>query len=94
MSDSFATPQTVARKASLSTVFPRQEYRGLPFPPPGVLPDPRIEPVSPALHVNSLPERPICRAENKRCRCRKQMQGYGAVVGRGIERLESTYVHY
>ena len=30
--------------------FPRQEYRSeLPFPPPGDLPDPGIEPVSPAL---------------------------------------------
>ena len=37
----------------------RQEYwRGLPFLPPGNLPDPRIEaasPVSPALQVDSLP---------------------------------------
>ena len=30
--------------------FSRQEYwSGLPFPPPGDLPDPRIEPTSPAL---------------------------------------------
>ena len=30
--------------------FPRQEYwSGLPFPPPGDLPDPGIEPMSPAL---------------------------------------------
>ena len=30
--------------------FPSQEYwSGLPFPPPGYLPDPRIEPVSPTL---------------------------------------------
>jgi len=30
--------------------IPRQEYwRGLPFPSPGDLPDPGIEPVSPAL---------------------------------------------
>ena len=39
--------------------FFRQEYwSGLPFPPPGDLPDPGIEPlspVSPALQVNSLP---------------------------------------
>ena len=33
-----------------STGFPRQEYwRGLPFPSPGDLPDPGIEPVSPVL---------------------------------------------
>ena len=37
-------PRTVAHQAPLSTGFPRQEYwRGLPFPPPGDLPDPGIE---------------------------------------------------
>ena len=46
----FATPWTVAHQASLSTGFPGQEYwSGLPFPPPGDLPDPGIEPESPAL---------------------------------------------
>ena len=55
MSDSFATPWTVARHSPLSVGFPRQEYwSGLPFPLPGGLPDPRIEPASPALQVNSL----------------------------------------
>ena len=50
MSDSFATPCTVAWQAPLSMGFPRQEYSsGLPFPFPGVLPDPGIEPTSPAL---------------------------------------------
>ena len=45
-----ATPQTVARQAPLSMGFPRQEYwSGLPFPPPGDLPDPGLEPKSPAL---------------------------------------------
>ena len=34
----------------------RQEYRsGLPFPPPGDLPDPGTEPASPALQADSLP---------------------------------------
>ena len=47
MSDS-ATPWTVARQAPLSRGFPRQEYwSGLPFPPPGYLPNPGIEPMSP-----------------------------------------------
>ena len=42
----FATPWTVARQAPLS----RQEYcSGLPFPPPGDLPDPGIKPAAPAL---------------------------------------------
>ena len=44
----FVTPWTVARQARLSMGFSRQEYwSGLPFPPPGHLPDPGIEPVSP-----------------------------------------------
>ena len=51
-----ATPWTVAHQASLSIGFPRQEYwSGLPFPSPGDLPDPGIEPRSPTLQVDSLP---------------------------------------
>ena len=43
-------PWTVAHQAALSMRFPKQEYwSGLPFPPPGDLPDPGIELVSPAL---------------------------------------------
>ena len=54
--DSFITPWTVAHQAPLSTGFSKQEHwNGLPFPPPGDLPDPGIEPVSPALPVDSLP---------------------------------------
>ena len=46
----FAILWTVARQAPLSMGFPSQEYwSGLPFPPPGDLPDPGIEPMSPAL---------------------------------------------
>ena len=69
MSDSFATPWTVARQAPLSVRFPRQEYwSGIlePFPPPGDPPHPGIEPtppVSPTLQADSLPqshqERPL-----------------------------------
>ena len=45
----FATPWTAARQAPWSMGFPRQEYwSGLPCPPPGDLPDPGIEPMSPA----------------------------------------------
>ena len=46
----FGTPCAEACQAPLSVEFSRQEYwSGLPFPPPGVLPDPGIEPASPAL---------------------------------------------
>ena len=48
----FATPWTVACQAPLSMGFSRQEYwSGLPFPPPGNLSDPGIEPASPASPV-------------------------------------------
>ena len=49
------TPQTVAHVAPLSMRLPRQEYgSGLPFPSAGDLPDPGIEPTSPALQMDSL----------------------------------------
>ena len=52
----FATSWTVAHQAPLFMKFPRREYwSGLWFPPPGDLPDPGIEPVSPTLKVDSLP---------------------------------------
>ena len=47
---------TVAHQCPLSMRFSRQEYwRGLSFPPPGDLPNPEIEPMSPTLQVDSLP---------------------------------------
>ena len=50
MSGSFATPWTVACQAPLSSGFAQQEYwNGLSFPPLGNVPDPGIEPTSPAL---------------------------------------------
>ena len=53
------TPWPVAHQAPLYMGFSRQEYwSGLPFSPPGDLPDPETEPTSPgspALQVDSLP---------------------------------------
>ena len=50
-----ATPWTTCQ-APLSMGFSRQEYwSGLPFRPPGDLPDPGIELGSPALQADSLP---------------------------------------
>ena len=60
MSDSFATPWTVACQASLSMEFSKQEYwRGLLFPFSGDLPDPGIKPGSPVLQAESLSSEPI-----------------------------------
>ena len=48
--------RTVARQAPLSMEFSRQEYwSGLPCPSPVTLPNPGIEPRSPALQTDSLP---------------------------------------
>ena len=50
-----AIPWTVACQAPLSTGFSRREYKsGLPFPSPEDLPNPGIEPGSPALQADSL----------------------------------------
>jgi len=58
----FVTLWAIARQAPLSVGFSRQEYWSrLPFPSPGDLPDPGIEPpssVSPALQANSIPAEP------------------------------------
>ena len=55
----FATPWTVTYKAPPSMGFSRQEYwSGLPFPSPGDLPDPGVEPRSPALQADALTSEP------------------------------------
>ena len=64
MLNSFVTLGIVAHEALLSMEFPRQEYwSGLPVPSPGDLPDPEIEPESPALQADYLqsesPGKPI-----------------------------------
>ena len=49
----------MAYQAPLSMEFSRQEYwSGLPFPSPGDLPDPGIEPESPALQADALSSEP------------------------------------
>ena len=55
----FVTPWTVAHQATLSMGFSRQGYwSGLPFPSPGDLPDPGIEPGSPSLQADALTSQP------------------------------------
>ena len=49
----------------LSMEFSRPEYwSGLPFPSPGDLPNPEIEPRSPALQADSLPAEPQGKPKN------------------------------
>ena len=51
-----AIARTIACQAPLSLGFSRQaHWSGLPFLPPGDLPDPAIEPGSPALQADDLP---------------------------------------
>ena len=65
MSDSSVTPWTAAHQAPPSMGFSRQEYcSGLPFPPPGDLPNPGMEPRSPALQADSLPAEPPGQPKN------------------------------
>ena len=55
----FATPWTVVYQVPPSVGFSRQEYwSGLPFPSPGDLPNPGIEPRSPMLQADALPSEP------------------------------------
>ena len=60
---------SAAHQAPLSMGFLRQEYWSwLPFPPPGDLPNPGIEPrshMSPELQVDSLPTEPRAVLEDK-----------------------------
>ena len=55
----FATQWTVAHQAPPSMGFSRQEYwSGLPFPSPGNLPNPGIEPRSPTFQADALTSEP------------------------------------
>ena len=55
----FVTPWTVASQAPPAMGFSRQEcWSGLPFPSPGDLPNPGIEPGSPALQADTVPSEP------------------------------------
>ena len=59
------TPWIVACQAPLSMGFSKQEYwSGLPFPPPGDLPSPEIEPRSLTLQMDSLPSEPPGKPKN------------------------------
>ena len=63
----FATPWTVAYQDPRSMGFSRQEYwSGLPFPSPEDLPDPGIEPRSPALQADALLSEPLGKDTSKK----------------------------
>ena len=81
VSNSFATLWTVACQAPLSMGFPRQAYwSGLPCTSTRDLPDPGIEPSSPALQANSLPSyhfMPVRMAAIQKSTSNKHWRGCG-----------------
>ena len=65
-----------AHQAPPSMGLSRQEYwGGLPFPSPGDLPDPGIEPRSPTLQADSLPTEPQGKPKNTGVGCPFLLQG-------------------
>ena len=77
------TPWTVARQAPPSMQFSRQEYwSGLPFPSPGDLPKPGIEPGSSALQADALPSE---KTELKRQRDPENSNGISIRKSIGIQ---------
>ena len=63
----FATPWTVASQDPPSVGFSRQEYwNGLPFPSPGDLPNPGIEPRYPAMQADALTSEPPGKRQRKK----------------------------
>ena len=84
MSDSSVTPWTVARQAPPSMGFSRQEHwSGLPFPSPGDLPNPGVEPRSPTLQTDSLPAVPPGKPVVKRPPANADMGDLGLIPGWG-----------
>ena len=67
-------------QARLSKEFPRQEHwSGLPFPSPGDLSDPGIEPRSPALQATSLPSEPSWKPQAGKISVRRMKEKSGSI---------------
>ena len=98
----FATLWTVALQAPLSMGFSRQEYwSGLPFPSPGDLPNPGIEPRSPVLQADALSSEPpetaisICIfSDSKKFACNAGDMGSISRSGRSLEEENGNPFQY
>ena len=89
----FVTPWTVDYQASQSMGSSRQEsWSGLPFPSPGDLPDPGIEPGSPTFQADALPSEPQTKVSF--CKCDFHMlppfNGH-SVITHGIKTKSSSF---
>ena len=77
----FAIPWTIVPQASLFTEFSRQEYwSGWPLPSLGDLPDPGIDPRSPALQEDSLPFEPSGKTLLNSDRLRQALQKKESII--------------
>ena len=91
----FETPWTVAYQASPSMGFSRQEYwSGLPFPFPGHLPDPGIEPRSPALEEDALTSEPPGKPRRKLVQFRSVAQSCPTLCDPMNRSTPGLPVHY
>ena len=91
----FVTQWTVARQAPLSMGFLRQEYwSGLPCPSPGDLPNPGIEPSSPALQVDSLPSEPPGKPMNTGVGNLSLLQGIFLTQESSLDLLHCRWILY
>ena len=90
------TPWTAAHQAPLSLRFSRQGYwSGLPFPSPGDLPNPGIEPGSPALQANSLPTELQGKLDMYILNCLKFQEAINACICKfwtDVEKLGKNYL--
>ena len=86
---------TVAHQAPLSMGFSRQEYwSGLPCPAPGDLPNPGIEPRSPALQVDSLTSEPPEKPKNTGVGSLSLLQGIFSTQGLNPGLLHGRQILY
>ena len=64
-------PMDCSYQAPLSMGFSRPEYwSGLPFPSPGDIPNPGVEPGSPALQTDALPSEPPGKSHLPLCKAK------------------------
>ena len=98
----FVTLWPVAHQAPLCMGFSRQEYwSGLPFPSPGDLPDPGIEPWSLTLQGDTLPSeaagKPSMRVEffkiHSESHCFKIIMDLSRCDNTDVTRINSTILH-